>query len=236
MVQSRKATSFFDLPPEIRVLVYQHYFSYESYEELQLHRYFKITKIRPATLKFKTPLLQSNQVVLTEALPVFYQHYLFRIEVPRLKSLVKVPHERPPQLRRSEYIRHVAPALPLMTRMDLLEPCPLFIWSWDRKMAPFLRCLCNYCSKLRFLRLSFEEDPGAVPWRTFARESCKYESFALLAQLAQRLDWMQISFMDAQDDETVEFCKSIAPEACWTKDTSTSVWSCHHGIKVIDEI
>ena len=234
MAQSRESKSLFDLPPELRVFVYQYYF---SDDELHRHGYFKITQIVPKLLRTKTPLLQSNQVVLTEALPVFYHHYLFQIQVPT-PGIPIFPSECPTKLRRSEDIIYLAPALPLITRMDLAEPYPLSIYGWNRKMAPFLECLCNYCPKLRFLRLDFMGYPTPLPWRIFARESCKSESIALLIQLAQRLDHLQIIFFYMQGYETVELCKSIAPEAYWAKDTSskfTSVWSFHRGAKAMED-
>lgn len=238
MAQSGKAKGLFDLPPEIRVFVYQHYF---SDEELQLHPYRRTLEIGPHTIRHKTPILQSNRLVLTEALPVFYQHYLFRIQVPVLKS-VKFPPECPPQMRRSEDIRYLTPVLPLITRLELVDPHHSGSSHWNRKMAPYLRCLRDHCPKLRFLRLNMK--PMWLLGGSYPRAICNSESSGLLAQLTQRLDRLQIIFVHGKEDKIMEVCEFIAPEACWSQDAfmevqegemRTSVWSFHHGTKALEE-
>lgn len=241
--QSTESLSFslFKLPPELRTLVYKHYF---SDEELQLHPWPRIAEVGPHTLLLKPPLLHSNRLILTEALPVFYQYYLFRIQVPVLKS-VKFPPGCPPQIRRSEDIRYLTPVLPLITKLELIEPYPLRSYDWNRKMAPYLQCLYDHCPKLRFLRLNILLNPRWGLWHSSTSAICNSESYGLLARLTQRLDRLQIIFVHTQDDKTVELCTFIAPEACWTQDAflemqeggmRTSVWSFHHSTKALEDI
>ena len=247
MDQSGKARSLFVLPTEIRAFVYEHYF---SDEELQLNPYVRITEIGPHTLILKKPLLQSSRVILTEALPVFYRYYLFRIQIPALRS-VKFPPECPPQVRRSEDIRYLTPVLPLITRLELVETYslrsyPARSYNWDTKVAPYLQCLYDHCLLLRFLRLNILLGPKwLLPHlrSSYKRGLCTSSSFSLLAQLLQRLESLQIIFVHLEDDKVAKLCESIAPKACWIQDASmevhegerrTSVWSFHHSTKVLE--
>lgn len=244
-LQSIESPGFnlFSLPPELRALVYRHYF---SYEELVLDPYYRFFNIGPRTLVFKMPLLRANSFVLAEALPAFYRYYLFRVQFPKPKNLEFPPHS-PPPIRRSEDIRSLTPVLPLLTRIELVEPAPIqtnqlrFLMNGldNTTMTPHLQCLHDYCPKLRFLRLTILLlDP-------FSRVDYDSPTFRLLAQLVKRLDHLEIIFVVKTDHKLLDICESIAPRGCWirgafsegpSRSLRTCVWSFHRGTKNLTDI
>ena len=234
--------SFFKLPPELRTLVYKHYF---SYEELPLDPYLRFPYKGPPDLVLKGSLLRSSTVILNEALPVFYQYYLFRIQVPDVGSL-KFPPPSPPQIRRSEDIRYLTPVLPLINRLELVEPrVDLLNGSWDMTMAPYLRCLLDYCTSLRFLRFHIFLEPVIIRQAPTFQAHVHSKTFRLLAQLIKRLDRLEMIFVRTAYCNVSDLCKDIAPETCWTQEAfievpgsklQTSFWSLDRVNMVLEDV
>ena len=84
------ASSFLDLPPEIRVQIYEHHFAL-MYQQLKVTTGVSARRKEEPRYRLEVALLQTSKVIYTEALPVLYSNVTFNILICSSQSSYRNP-------------------------------------------------------------------------------------------------------------------------------------------------
>lgn len=196
----------FKISLELREMIYEHYFSQEQPHTSpgSLSR----EKIR-STLSLKLPLLRTSKLVRVDALPTFYKCHVLCIR----------PHYHwfPDRAGLSSFITS---GIQPMRKIELLNIEHIRGNRLKPLITIYLQRFLDLFPELRHLVLHFSCRPRA-------RESTTSAQFhpmtlALLVQLVERLDRLEIVFHHLRDDieKGLDALQALAPRSRWSEGSS----------------
>ena len=202
-VKLAEGGDLFKLPHELREMIYEYYFSDEHQEPSPAS---PSTEEDRSTLRLKLPLLQANKLIQADALPSFYKFHIFRIRFPyrRLTNHDKLQSFLASDVRQIKRIE-------VLNWIDVDDDET----STASSMVPDFQGFIDVFPNLRLLILHFVHSGQPV-------RRLYLETFRLLAQIWERLDYMEIFMFQYKDDseKTLDILQVIAPRSRWIEACS----------------
>lgn len=199
-VTAAEGGDLFKLAPELREMIYEHYFIQERQETSPSS---SLTGESGSTLQLKTPLLRATKLLRADALPSFYKCHTFRIRFPYHRLM---NHEKLQSF--------MASGIHPMRRVDLLNHIYVDNTSATPFIVPYLQGFISLFPNLRLLILHFYRMGRPA-------DQLNLVTFGLLAQLSERLDRLEIVLYHHKDNSRkyLDALQLLAPRSRWIQES-----------------